>query len=208
MSCWALLALKTAASAKGRLAEILPPAQRVWLVHRMLAQVVCTLQTARHIAGIAVVTGEVLAQPGLWRIEDPGNGLNAALEHGAAQLAARGIDEILLLHADLPLVRPEEIDTLIEAGRRHGLALATDKLGQGSNALYAPLPLPIPLRFGPDSCRQHQDEAARRQHPLEVLRLPGLAFDIDEPRDLQHLCTVLPQHYGDFSALLAAPPLP
>ncbi len=198
MRCWALIALKTSTSAKGRLAEALPPEKRAQLVGLMFEKVLGALRAARHIDGIAVVTAHPLPANDIVSIKDPGNGLNAALTHGAAHLAARGIDEILLLHADLPLARSEEIDILIETGRAHGLALATDKLGQGTNALYAPLPLPLPLRFGLGSCQQHLDEATRLNHPLKILQLPGLAFDIDEPQDLQLLCETDPTRYAAF----------
>ena len=197
MSCWALIALKTAASAKGRLSETLPAEQRIRLVHLMFEQVLDALRAARHIDGIAVVTTDPMNASDILCISDPGGGLNAALTQGAATLAERGVDEILLLHADLPLATPEEIDTLIQAGRTHGLALATDKLGQGTNALYAPLPLTLPLRFGIGSCQQHQNEATRQHRTIEKLTLPGLAFDIDEPQDLQRLSVISPQRYAD-----------
>jgi 2-phospho-L-lactate guanylyltransferase len=187
MSCWALVALKTTAVAKGRLAETLSLEERSRLVGRMFEQVLAALREARQIDGIAVVTGEPLAVVDVWRIDDPGGGLNAALTHGAAELASRGATELLVLHADLPLVRAEDIDAVVTAGRKLGLALAPDKLGQGSNALFVPLPLSFPFRFGIGSFALHLAEATRLG--LEVARVerPRLACDIDEPADLVSL---------------------
>lgn len=189
MSCWALIALKSPAAAKGRLAETLDTATRRRLVEQMFADVLAALRAARQVAGIAVVTAETLADANLMRIDDPGRGLNAALAHGAAELAARGVNELLILHADLPLASGAEIDQIIAAGRAQGLAIAPDKAGQGSNALYLPLSAAsnFRLHFGPDSFRLHQIEAAAHAQTLARVDAPGLSFDVDEPRDLEQL---------------------
>ncbi len=187
MSCWALVALKAPAAAKGRLSETLNASERSRLVALMFDHVLHALRAAQSIAGIAVVTADALQVEGVAVLADPGRGLNEALAHGAQELAARGVDELLVLHADLPLVTGVEIDQLVAAGREHGLAIAPDKLGQGTNALYVPLPVPFSFHFGADSCRLHLAEAARLTKPFAQIALPGLAFDVDEPQDLEHL---------------------
>lgn len=187
MTCWALVALKQPAAAKGRLAETLDDATRNHLVERMFADVLAALRAARQIAGIAVVTSGTLADAGLMRIDDPGLGLNAALAQGATELAARGVDELLILHADLPLASGAEIDRIIAAGRTQGLAIAPDKSGQGTNALYVPLPAPFAFRFGPDSFHRHLAEAAAIGQAVARVDAAGLGFDVDEPQDLEHL---------------------
>jgi 2-phospho-L-lactate guanylyltransferase len=196
MSCWALIALKAPAAAKGRLAEILDATGRSQLVAQMFSQVLEALQAARSIDGIAVVTAESLPQTGLVVLDDPGGGLNAALTHGARELAARGVDELLVLHADLPLLTAAQIDAFVAAGRETGLAIAPDKLGQGSNALYLPLPAPISFCFGHDSCRLHLAEAARIGRPITRQTMAGFAFDVDEPADLERLLAQEGERYG------------
>ncbi|MBV2234997.1 MAG: 2-phospho-L-lactate guanylyltransferase [Sterolibacterium sp.] len=202
MSCWALVALKQPASAKGRLAETLATTARSQLVAQMFADVLKALRSTRQIAGIAVVTADELAAAELVRIDDPGLGLNAALAHGAQALHARGVDELLILHADLPLASAAEIDALIDAGRAHGLAIAPDKSGLGTNALYLPLPAPFAFRFGPDSLRLHLAEAAALQRPIARIESAGLGFDIDEPQDLQHLLATAGARYDFLRAAL------
>lgn len=221
MSCWALIALKSPVTAKGRLAETLDAASRQRLVEQMFADVMQALRAASLIDGVAVVTTlpaessankALLAGSEVWSIADPDQGLNAALAHGVAELAVRGIKEVLILHADLPLVSGAEIDALITAGREHESQLAmvinADKAGQGSNALYLPVSLAdrFRFRFGQDSFRQHQLEAAAHGTSLLALNLPGLAFDVDEPQDLQQLLSLTGTRYDFLRHCLPSEP--
>ena len=196
MSCWALVALKAPAAAKGRLAETLTAAERSRLVGLMFDNVLGALRQAQSIAGIAVVTAELLQAEGVTVLDDPGLGLNEALAHAAHELAARGVTELLVLHADLPLVIGAEIDQVVAAGRQTGLAIAPDKAGQGTNALYITLPQPFIFRFGADSCRRHLAEAAQQHKAMARVALPGLAFDVDEPQDLERLLAEDDERYG------------
>ena len=54
-------------------------------------------------------------------------------------------------------------------------------------ALLLRLPLPMPLCFGPDSFRRHQQAAAARRLTVAVCATPSLAFDLDWPEDLAAL---------------------
>lgn len=184
MSCWALVALKSSTQAKGRLAEILDQDQRRQLVETMFEHVIAALAASRHLEGIAVVTNETLAHPGVLCLPDPQRGLNPALTAGAAALSARGVDELLVMHADLPKVTSAEIDRLIESGRKGDVAIAADKHGQGTNGLYLRLPAGFAFQFGPDSLRLHLSAIESAGLRVQRLDLPGLAFDVDDPADL------------------------
>ncbi len=199
MSCWALIALKSSATAKGRLAEMLTDEERSQLVERMFQQVLKALRMAHLIDGIAVVTAETLAELDLLHIVDLGGGLNAALTHGAVELNARGVREVLILHADLPLLQSSDVDALISAGRAigsGGCAIASDKLGQGTNALFVSLPLSFSLRFGVGSFALHQAEMEQANLIMSRVDRPGLACDIDEPQDLLRLFFEHKAEYG------------
>jgi 2-phospho-L-lactate/phosphoenolpyruvate guanylyltransferase len=94
---------------------------------------------------------------------------------------------MLTLPGDVPLVTASEIERLIAA---HGpapsftIAPAHDDLG--SNAILMSPPDAVKLRFGEDSFFPHL--AAARACGIKpcVVRLSGLAFDIDNPQDLHH----------------------
>lgn len=191
MSCWAVVALKSPAEAKGRLADVLTIDQRTRLAHCMFGNVIDALRHAQSIDDIAVVTPETteasMLAPGIVRIADPGGGLNAAFSHAARQAAARGADELLVLLADLPMLDGAEIDELVRRGRMSGLAIAPDKQALGTNAVFVRLPTAFRFHFGVQSFPKHRAEAAACGLDAQCVELPGLALDIDEPQDLDAL---------------------
>jgi 2-phospho-L-lactate guanylyltransferase len=120
-------------------------------------------------------------------LADTGESLNSALEQAHRLLRERGCGEFLVIPADLPRITAKDIDTLVHAGRTSGFAIAPDSRGTGTNALYfAPLQ-PFRFQFGPDSFSLHLQEAQRAGLDPQVVRLPGLAFDLDSPADLELL---------------------
>ncbi|HJS89488.1 MAG TPA: 7,8-didemethyl-8-hydroxy-5-deazariboflavin synthase CofG, partial [Steroidobacteraceae bacterium] len=186
MSCWSLTALKPGGEGKSRLARGLAPQERGELVQNMLAHVLDVLSATAEVDRVAVVGGDpARLPPQVTRLEDAGGGLNGALTHAAGLAAARGATRVLIVHADLPRLRSEEIQALIEGARACGIALAPDHRGTGTNALCAPLPLPLELTFGRGSFARHLQQAASLGMRPAVIRLPGLAFDLDELEDLR-----------------------
>ena len=67
---------------------------------------------------------------------------------------------------------------------RPGLIVVPSSDGTGTNALVRTPPDCIESRFGPGSFRAHLDQALSKGLPADVLRLPGLMFDIDTPEDV------------------------
>ena len=120
-------------------------------------------------------------------LADAGEGLNSALMHAHRVLRKFGCKEVVILPADLPNVTAAEIDGLVRAGRRGGFAIASDAAGVGTNALCLASPHPFLFQFGLDSRRLHLQQAERTGLSSEVIRLPGLEFDVDSPDDLNHL---------------------
>ena len=186
MSCWSLTAIKARGTGKTRLADDLPPGDRRALVEAMLRHVLNSLSTTPAVDRVAVVTSDDNGLPGgVLALADPGGGLNDALTSAAQAAADRGATRLVIVHADLPRVRPEEITALIEGAKTSGVAIAPDHRGTGTNALCVPLPLPFELAFGAGSLAQHLQRAAARGLSPAVVRLPGLAFDLDEIEDLR-----------------------
>ena len=204
MSCWSLTAVKSRASGKSRLAGELPQERRHALVESMLGHVLDTLRATPEVDQVAVVSPELDRRPTTVTFADEGGGLNLALTHAARQAAARGATRLVIVHADLPRVRPEEITALIEGARASGMAIAPDHRGTGTNALCLPLPLPLELVFGPGSFGRHLAAAATRGLTPAIIRLPGLAFDLDDPDDLRSHEDVERLERLDAAALLPA----
>lgn len=190
---WAIIPVKETSGAKQRLAPVLPAKLRQALALALLEDVIEVVAGVKGLGGAVLVTvdpqAEVLADRyGMATLADGAHeGHTGAVNAGARHLITQGHGTMLTLPGDLPLVTAAEIETLIAA---HGgapsftIAPAHDDLG--SNAILMSPPQAVPLRFGEDSFFPHL--AAARAQGIEpcVVRLPGLAFDIDNPQDLHH----------------------
>ncbi len=185
----AIVPVKTLATAKGRLARFLAPAERRALVQAMLDDVLAALLAARNIARVGVVSADaaVLAQAaarGVETLTDQHGDLNAALTQATRHYAAAGAAATLVLHADVPLVTPDEIEQLVAAGQAPPSAVLAPSRDGGTNALLSCPPLALPFRFGADSLAQHSAMARLHGIRLRQFHRPGLELDIDRPDDL------------------------
>ncbi|MFN3335788.1 MAG: 2-phospho-L-lactate guanylyltransferase, partial [Caldilinea sp.] len=111
--------------------------------------------------------------------------LNSALTQACGYAHTSGADAALLLPADLPRLRQQDLIELVEAFSSHPrtVVLAPSRDG-GTNALMLPLPAPFPFAFGPDSLCFHRALAAAAGYTTTVVNSPTLAFDLDSPADL------------------------
>jgi len=198
---WAIIPVKALGLAKQRLAPVLPPPARRELVLAMLQTVLAAVGAVGGIARTLVVTPDqsvaALAAGkavGVVR-ERQARGLNAAVRLGLASASAGGAARALVLPADVPLVTSAELTTLLgngaDAGARATLVPARDE--EGTNAMLLAPPTALAPMFGPGSYRRHLAQAQARRLDVEVLKLPGLASDIDHPGDLARLLVPAPQ---------------
>jgi len=186
VSCWSITAVKSLSSCKTRLAAHLSQQRRTALATDMLSHVLSVLSRAEGVDRVAVVSPEHPVLPAsVVALDDPGGGLNEALSAAALEARHRGAERVLIVHADLPLLEPEEVTALIDASRSSGLAIAPDRHGRGTNALCLTWPPAIRFEFGPESLAKHLAQAAARGLSPAVIRRPGLAFDLDDPDDLR-----------------------
>jgi 2-phospho-L-lactate guanylyltransferase len=187
-SCCAVIAVKHRAICKTRLADVLTPEQRLKLVRSMLNSVIAAAIGARTIGTVVVVSPEQNDLPPEIRVfRDKGLGLNAALNMSFEALRQIGFREVLVLPADLPRITSLDIDAVVVAARRSGFSIAPDAKDLGSNALCTTEEGPFRFQFGANSKLRHLREAHRLGLVAEVIRRPGLAFDVDTPSDLSNL---------------------
>lgn len=178
MTRWrALVPIKQGANGKSRLASVLSCEERDALALRMARHVLAELKNCAAIAEIAILSTNCPEWwPGNWA-EDRRQGLNTEL---AAWRHSIGEAPVLIIHADLPMLRAPEVNDLLAAATAQGIALATDRAGKGSNALAIADGRAFDFRFGPGSRNLH----AAQVPGLAVIDLPGLTADIDTPEDL------------------------
>jgi 2-phospho-L-lactate/phosphoenolpyruvate guanylyltransferase len=191
MAPWAVVPVKELDRAKQRLAPLVPPASRRALMQAMLEDVLAALAAAPGLAGIAVVTidpaaAALAARYGARIVEDGArDGHTGAVTAAARRLAAEGCVAMLTLPGDVPLATPREIAALLAAHRPDpAFTIAPSHDERGSNAILVSPPEAVPFAFGDDSFRPHLAAAAARGIAPTVLRLPGIALDIDTPADL------------------------
>ena len=124
-----------------------------------------------------------LADDGVQTIPDePAAGLNPALRYGDAVLRAADFSAAVgALPADLPALRPEELDRAIRAAlATGGRAFCTDRTETGTTLLLAPPGQLLEPRFGPSSAAAHRATGARELTGF----WPGLRCDVDTVADL------------------------
>ena len=175
-----LLPVKAFHQAKLRLAPALDDAARAELARAMAT----TVAAAAGALPLFVVCDdpEVMSWASgvgaqvLWR---PGLGLNGAVTHGVATLAARGFGRVIVAHADLP----HALD-LGAVAAAPGVTLGPDRRGDGTNVVCVPTDAGFRFAYGPGSFARHRAEAARLGLALRILREPRLAWDVDLPDDL------------------------
>jgi len=175
LSLWtAIVPWKTAGQRKTRLAPALSPPARDRLAQALFDHVIDVLGASPAIGQVSVLSETRPPRPGLDWLPDRGRGLNAELQ--ALEIAGPR----LVIHADLPMVMPDDVETLLAAARG-GAAIAPDRHGTGVNALALDAGVSLEFRFGPGSFARHQEQAGGH---LAVVARPGLALDIDTPDDL------------------------
>lgn len=183
----AVIPFKGRAARKTRLAGIFSEEQRDRLSYAMFNRTCAVLAGCDAVGEIAVLSD---IRPPAWHgrlIGDAGRGLNAELNSLAADLATQCL---LVIHADLPLLGPQDIGDLLEAAGRASMAIAPDHAGTGTNAIALVDPAGFAFHFGPNSFVQHveagQDRAA-------IIHRTGLSLDIDTPEDYDRACRHAPE---------------
>jgi 2-phospho-L-lactate guanylyltransferase len=189
---WAIVPVKSLNRAKRRLAAQLGAAARRQLVLAMLEDVLAALAASAAVDRTLVVSpdprvAELAADKGAMVLREARlEGLNAAVRKGLAEAGAANAQQALVLPGDVPLASAQEIAQLC-AMPGPGVRLVPSADGAGTNALLLAPPDAIAPGFGRGSCARHIARALAQGCAIEVLRLPGLASDIDGPRDLARL---------------------
>ena len=195
MTGWSIvLPVKRLDRAKSRLRATLaagraPVAGNHWHAAVALAMaldtVAAVLATPR-VARAIVVTDDPVATGALESIgaicvpDAPAAGLNPALRHGARH-PSPGLVGVASLGADLPALRPAELEAALAAVERLAArAFVADATGTGTTLLAAPTGWALRPAYGPGSAAAHATGgAAALPEPW-----PSLRQDVDTAADL------------------------
>ena len=183
-----LLPVKVLAQAKSRLAELAGPRRGELALALACDTVSAVLQTAQ-VARVVVITDDQVAAAALRELgalvipDEPRDGLNAALRHGAAFAAARWPGcGTAALSADLPALRPAELMRALHAAAAWPTAFVADAAGDGTTLYTAAPGAAFRPGFGLASRARHAADGAAE---LELADIPGLRRDVDTPADLR-----------------------
>lgn len=189
MRIWAVIPIKALNKAKNRLASVLSVDERRKLVLQVFEHTLQELADWQILEGILVVSSD----PFYNRFAAPYNfefllekqpcGLNGSVQMAAEHLESKGIEAMLVIHGDLPLVSQKELNRLVAAAPATGVLIAPDRHLSGTNVLWVAPPLILPFAYGSESFQKHQELAKNLNCPLVVFQSESLGLDIDFPDD-------------------------
>ena len=191
-----LIPAKGFTNAKQRLAPLLNGRGRRILAQAMLHSVLDQVLSARGVEATIVVTSN--SEVTQWaeslgvRVirEQRERGETEAVVLALKDLRFKGIQTVLILPGDLPLLRSCDVESVlnqvpIAKCSSPFAVLVPSRDRMGTNALLLSPPDVIRPRFGYDSFCGHLSEVSNHGIPFKVLENERIALDIDSPGDLE-----------------------
>jgi 2-phospho-L-lactate guanylyltransferase len=184
-----LLPVKDFNSAKQRLAPAMDAADRAGLARAMLADVLAALKRSRTPERIIVFTAaeEVmqLVEPfGFEIVFERSIGGHSAAVNLLVDEFCGSSSSILAIAGDLPKLASSEIDFALNAASEP-VTLLPSRDWTGTNGVVFIPPARIAMEYGEGSFRRHLSKVSAAGLRSDVMDLPGIAFDIDTPEDLE-----------------------
>jgi len=196
MNLISIVPVKDLECTKSRLSSILNPGKRQDLTLTMLSRALKVLNASQRIQQILVVTPDsrvlsFVQEHGIMGLREEGTGLNSALEQANRWCSDRGCDAVLIIPADIPFFRNNDIESIIQmgAGEEKVLVIAPDKDKKGTNALFVQPPGILNYAFGKNSFTVHRKQALARHVKLKVYTSASICFDVDYPKHYRLLTT-------------------
>ncbi|MFD3309460.1 2-phospho-L-lactate guanylyltransferase [Streptomyces sp. NPDC058694] len=182
-----VLPVKSFSRAKSRLAAGLGP-WRQELAHAFFLDTLWAVRNTEGVRTVVVVTADPLAASQARTLgalvcpDAPDPDLNDAVRLGAAKCRSVGPEgPVAVLTADLPGLRPRELEHVLRAARNHDRAFVADHTGEGTTVLTALTTAGLAPAFGTASAHRH---AALGAFPIDMPSDCGIRRDVDTPEDL------------------------
>ena len=200
MTVSAVIPIKQLSDAKQRLGSLLSCSERTGLFRTMVEDVLTIVEVCPMVDEILVITSDVqvadLAREYSCRVlPEPENaGLINAVTAAAAFLVSEGVESMLFLPGDVPLVSLDELEVVLDGmGQRDEseFTIVPARDMGGSNCIACSPPDCMTFGFGEDSFRRHLHIAEARGIVPNVIHLPGIGLDVDTPSDLGELASIM-----------------
>lgn len=194
-----LIPVKDLTRAKQRLSGLMSQEERTLLAEKMMETSFAAAAAAKRADGVAIVT---LYPPAIELGRRYGFSIIAesrqisesdSVDYGSSGLERSGVEAVLRLPIDLPLITGADIDEILDrdAGER-SVVLVPSRDGTGTNAILRRPPCLFPSHFGPGSLARHIAEAETAGVEWKLLELPRIGLDIDDETDIAQL--LLPEN--------------
>jgi len=192
MTIWAIVPVKPLRRGKSRLASMLSEEQRTRLNRYLLEHILTILNEIPEIEHTLVVSRDPAAlaltrnMGGRTVLEDGAPQFNAALKRATIAAKSQGARAVLILPADLPLVKAPDLRNLLKHGKNPPVVvIAPDRRQDGTNGLFVDPAGLIDYGYGPGSFQRHCQHATAAGARLEVVQSDRLGLDLDLPEDLE-----------------------
>jgi 2-phospho-L-lactate/phosphoenolpyruvate guanylyltransferase len=176
-------------NAKQRLLPMFDATKRAGLARAMLRDVLTALSRARSPQRVIVFTAadEVMQMVRPFGfdvvLEKSVDGHSAAVNQMVEELSANAT-RILSIAGDLPRLASTEIDFALDAVSEP-ITFIPSRHWTGTNGVVFIPPARIAMEYGEGSFRRHLSKASAAGLRSDVMNLPGIAFDVDTPEDVQ-----------------------
>lgn len=194
MTIWAIVPVKPLRRGKSRLAGMLTEDQRTRLNRYLLEHVLITLNKIPEIEHTLVVSRDPAAlaltreMGGRTVLEDGVPQFNTAIMRATIVAKAQGAHAVLVLPADLPLIKPNDLKALLRRGKKPPIVvIAPDRRQDGTNGLFVNPAGLIEYGYGPGSFHCHSERAIEAGAKVVIINSPNIALDLDLPEDLEAL---------------------
>ncbi len=189
-----LIPVKDLACAKQRLAPMLAQKDRTALAAAMMEDVFRAVAAVRGIDAVFVVSsyGPALdrARSMGWEVirERQQVSESDSVDRASQTCAARGVDSLLRLPIDIPLLLTSDVEEILAAAQpAPACVLVASRDATGTNALLRTPPQLFRSHFGPHSLEKHLAEAAAQGATSLVVRNARIELDVDDEDDLRTL---------------------
>jgi len=194
MTLWTIVPVKPLRRGKSRLSGVLSEDERTALNQTMLINTLKTLNQVNEIETILVVSRDPLAlsiardYSARTVLEDGSPELNTALRRAASVAKAYLANMIFVLPADLPLIKPIDIENFLKkAGQPPEIIISPDRRKDGTNALLINPADLIEFKYGPGSFSSHLQIAKEKRARIEIYDSEVFGLDLDLPEDIELL---------------------
>lgn len=186
---WIILPVKHCQDSKIRLKDVLSDEQRSRFSYLLVMDTLQTLCSSMHVQGITIISSDRslsrLAEQyhAEFILTGRDSGYSKDAMDAITALSQNGVDKIAIIPTDLPQLSHGDLE-LLDNAHQQGITLCAAEKDGGTNALVFTPPLAIPLLFGPDSCKNHQQAAMDIGITVKIIQASGMQCDVDRPDDL------------------------